>query len=87
MKRFYDPEQLRIKAMQKLYASQSKKKFNYTIKDFEIYPNGWKHKDWNTWMEGNGNIQKTKVLVEKYIDECKKPYGKRDLSFVHLKRS
>lgn len=86
MRRVYDQEQKRIQEMQKLYVSQKNKKFNYKIEDFEIYPNGWKHKKWNTWMEGAGNIHKTKEIVEKYIDECKKPYGKRNLSFVHLKR-
>lgn len=85
MRRFYDPEQKRIQEMQKLYASQKQKTFNYTLADFEIYPRGWKHKNWNTWMEGADNIHKTKEIVERYIKECKKPYGKRDLSFVHLK--
>ena len=35
MKRVYDPEQQRIKEMQKLYASQKQKAFNYTIDDFD----------------------------------------------------
>lgn len=84
MKRFYDPEQLRIKSMQKLYVSQSKKSFNYSIDDFEIYDSQWKHKDWNTWMKGCDRYDHTKKLVERYIEECKKPYGQRDLSQFHL---
>ena len=36
MKRVYDPEQQRIKNMQKLYISQKQKTFNYSLDDFEI---------------------------------------------------
>ena len=86
MKRVYDSEQQRIKEMQKFYASQSKKTFNYSPDDFEIYDSQWKHKDWKTWMQGDptGDYLKTKKIVLKYIEECKKPYGQRNLSQFHL---
>ena len=93
MKRVYDSEQQRIKEMQKLYASQKQKTFNYSLDDFVIEPIYkwsidfmWKHKDWKVWMKGdpNGDYSKTKKIVEKYIEECKKPYGQRDLSQFHL---
>ena len=84
MKRVYDAEQQRIKEMQKLYASQKQKAFNYTLDDFEIYDSQWKHKDWKTWFKGCGRYDRTKKLVEQYIEECKKPYGQRDFSQFHL---
>lgn len=88
MKRYYDPEQLRIKEMQKLYVSQSKKKFDYSPDDFSIdlLSGKWKHKSWKTWMLGDpsGDYLKSKEFVLKYIEECKKPYGKRNLSQFHL---
>jgi hypothetical protein len=88
MKRVYDAEQQRIKEMQKLYASQSKKTFNYTPDDFSIdlLSGKWKHKDWKTWMKGDpsGDYAKSKAIILKYIAECKKPYGQRNLSQFHL---
>ena len=86
MNRVYDPEQQRIKNMQKLYVLQRQKTFNYTIDDFDIIGENWQHKDWNVWMKGdpNGDYSKTEKIVLKYIDECKKPYGQRDLSQFHL---
>lgn len=84
MKRVYDPEQLRIQSMQKLYASQSKKSFNYDINDFDICGGNWKHKSWKTWMKGVESYSETKKIVERYIAECKKPYGQRNLSEFHL---
>ena len=84
MKRVYDPEQLRIQSMQKLYVSQRNKSFNYNIDDFDIIGGNWKHKSWKTWMKGNENYSETKKIVLKYIEECKKPYGCRNLSEFHL---
>ena len=88
MKRVYDAEQQRIKEMQKLYESQKNKKFNYSPDDFSIdlLSGKWKHKNWKTWMKGDptGDYLKTKKIVLKYIEECKKPYGHRDLSMFHL---
>ena len=88
MKRVYDAEQQRIREMQKFYASQSQKKFDYTEDDFSIdlLSGKWKHKDWKTWMKGDpsGDYAKSKAIVLKYIEECKKPYGQRDLSQFHL---
>jgi hypothetical protein len=81
-----DAEQQRIQEMQKLYTSQSQKTFDYSLNDFDIIGGNWQYKDWKVWMKGdpNGDYSKTKKIVEKYIEECKKPYGKRDLSQFHL---
>lgn len=71
-----------------LIKKQMSKKFNYSPDDFSIdlLSGKWKHKDWKTWMKGDpsGDYIKSKEIVLKYIKECKKPYGQRDLSQFHL---
>ena len=84
MKRIISDEQRKINEVKHLYENQKNKVFNYSIDDFEIYDSQWKHKDWNVWMKGCGRYDHTKKLVERYIEECKKPYGQRDLSQFHL---
>ena len=84
MARIITEEQKKINEVRGLYVSQSKKEYNYSIDDFVIYDSQWKHKNWNTWCKGEGRYDYTKKKVEQYIVECKKPYGKRDLNFVHL---
>lgn len=86
MKRVYDAEQQKIKEMQKFYASQSQKTFNYTLDDFTICGGCWKHKSWKTWMKGAESYSETQKIVQDYINECKKPYGKRNLSKFHLSK-
>ena len=83
-KRIISEEQKRLNEVKSLYNNQKNKSFNYSIDDFEIYDSQWKHKSWKTWMKGCGRYDHTKRLVEKYIAECKKPYGKRNLSEFHL---
>lgn len=84
MKRIKDEAQVRRELNEKLIKSQMAKTFDYSLDDFEIYDSQWKHKDWKTWCKGAGRYDKTKELVKRYVSECKKPYGTRDLSFVHL---
>lgn len=79
-----DEIQSLIKLTAESIARQKAKKFNYKIKDFEIQDFQWKHKDWKTWVKGANNYEDTKIMVEKYIKECKKPYGQRNLNFIHL---
>lgn len=87
-KKFITEEQRKLNEVKNLYKKQQKKKFNYSLDDFSIdlLSGKWKHKDWKVWMKGDPNedYSKTKKIVEKYIEECKKPYRKRNLSFVHL---
>jgi len=85
-KKIISDEQKRINEVKHLYENQSKKIFNYSLDDFDIIGGNWQHKDWNVWMKGdpNGDYSKTEKIVLKYIEECKKPYGKRDLSQFHL---
>lgn len=84
MKKIKDEAQVRRELNEKLIKSQMAKTFDYSMDDFEIYDSQWKHKDWKTWCKGAGRYDKTKEIVERYVSECKKPYGTRDLSFVHL---
>lgn len=84
MAKIISDEQKKIQEMKNLYVNQKNRKFDYSIDDFDIFDCQWKHKDWKTWCKGYGRYDKTKELVEQYISECKKPYGKRDLSFIHL---
>ena len=87
MKRIISDEQKRLNEVKSLYNNQKNKSFNYSIDDFEIYDSQWKHKDWKTWMKGCGRYDHTKKLVDRYIEECKKPYGQRDLSQFHTLNS
>ena len=86
MGKIISDEQKKINELKHLYENQKNKVFNYSIDDFDIIGGNWQHKDWKVWMKGdpNGNYSKTKKIVEKYIKECKKPYGQRDLSQFHL---
>lgn len=84
MKKILDEDQVQRTLNFKRIKKQMNKQFNYSLDDFEIYDSQWKHKDWKTWCKGYGQFEKTKELVERYIAECKKPYGKRNLDFVHL---
>ena len=83
-KKILDEAQVQRKMISELTENQMNKQFNYSLDDFEIYDSQWRHKDWKTFCKGCGKHDKTKELVERYIAECKKPYGKRDLSQFHL---
>ena len=91
MRRIISDDQKKINEVKHLYKKQQKKKFNYSPDDFSIdlLSGKWKHKDWKTWMKGDpsGDYAKSKVIVLKYIEECKKPYGQRDLSRFHTLNS
>lgn len=69
-----------------LYERQKARVYNYSPEDFEVdlLTNKWRHKSWKTWMQGGNDYSATKQIIQKYIDECAKPYGTRDLSEFHL---
>ena len=83
-KKILDEAQVQRKIISELTKKQMNKQFNYSLDDCVIYDSQWRHKDWKTFCKGCGKYDKTKELVERYIAECKKPYGKRDLSQFHL---
>ena len=84
MKKILDEAQVQRNLNFKRIKKQMNKQFNYSLDDFEIRDSQWRHKDWKTFCKGCGKYDKTKELVKRYIAECKKPYGKRDLSQFHL---
>lgn len=85
-KRIISPEQQSLIETKKYYDAQKAKSYNYSADDFEVdlLTNKWRHKSWKTWMKGEKDYSETKKLINKYIDECKKPYGTRNLSGFHL---
>ena len=84
MKKILDEAQVQRNLNFKRIKKQMNKQFNYSLDDFEIYDSQWRHKDWKTFCKGCETYDNTKELVERYIAECKKPYGNRDLSQFHL---
>lgn len=99
MKRIISDEQKRMNEVKHLYENQKKRIFDYSISDFYIKPISeetitfeaitfkWKHKNWKTWMKGAKGYAATQDIINKYIIECNKPYGTRNLSFIHLAES
>jgi len=77
-KRFIDPEVAKILNNMKLFEAHKNKTCDYTLEDFIIEKNKWRHKTWKCWMRG------TKRTVIKYIKECNKPWEERNLSEFHL---
>ena len=85
-KRIISEEQKSINETKKYYDAQRNKQYNYNENDFSIdlLTLKWRHKSWKTWCKGSESYEKTKEIIKRYCNECKKPYGTRDLSFVHL---
>lgn len=94
MKRIISDEQKRMNEVKHLYENQKKRIFDYSLSDFYIEPISegaiifkWKHKNWKTWVKGTKGYIATQDIINKYIIECNKPYGTRNLSFIHLTES
>ena len=94
MKRIISDEQKRMNEVKHLYENQKKRIFDYSLSDFYIEPISegaitfkWKHKNWKTWVKGTKGYTATQDIINKYIIECNKPYGNRNLSFIHLAES
>ena len=83
-KKIISEDQKRLHEVKVLYDNQKNKKFDYKFEDFEINGNTWKYKSWKTFVKGGNNYTETSAIIHKYIAECKKPYGKRNLDFIHL---
>lgn len=72
--------------LNKMYEEGKNKVWDFKEEDFSIdlLTLKWKHKTWKTWVVGGSDYTETKKLIGRYIEECKKPAGSRDLSFIHL---
>lgn len=77
-KKFIDPEVERVLSNMNSINIHKAKIYDYSIEDFIIEKNKWRHKDWKCWMQG------TKNTVLNYIKECNKPWGKRNFNNFHL---
>lgn len=84
---FYSKEVEELNKVEKLYDKQKNKKWDFKIEDFEIDNTdfSFKHNTWETWCIGGNTVDETKLIINRYITETKKPYMQSDLSFIHLK--
>ena len=85
-KKFITSEEQYRNDMTSLYEKAKNKKWNFKLEDFTIDENfNFTHKDWKgTYCKGGNSVVATTELINRYIDESNKPYGERDLSWVHL---
>jgi hypothetical protein len=70
----------------KAYEIAKKKNWNLIKDDFTIDENfNFTHTSWKgVFCKGGDTVVATIEIINRYINECNKPYGKRDLSFIHL---
>lgn len=81
-------EQKRWNAVKDLYVKQQERTFDFNINDFVIDTDfSFKHKSWNTWIIGGSSKEETYEIINRYIDECNKPFISRNLNFIHLKQA
>lgn len=84
-KSIFSDEQKRLNENKVLFENQKNKLFNYTLNDFVIDENNnFYHKSWKTKVKGGNSKSETINIINRYIEECNKPYGKRNLNFIHL---
>ena len=78
-------EQNRIESNKYLFENQKNKLYNYNLSDFIIDENNnFYHKSWKTKVKGGNSKEETINIINRYITECNKPYGERNLNFIHL---
>lgn len=78
-------EQNRIESNKYLFEHQKNKLYNYNLSDFIIDENNnFYHKSWKTKVKGGNSKEETIDIINRYIIECNKPYGERNLNFIHL---
>ena len=85
-KRIITPEEKYRNDMAVLYEEAKNKKWNFKLEDFTIDENfNFTYKDWKgTYCKGGDSAAKTVEMINRYIEESNKPYGARDLSWLHL---
>ena len=72
--------------MSKLYEEAKNKVWDYNLEDFKINEHfNFTHVTWKgTYCKGGNSLVETIELINKYIDEIRKPRFQRDLSWLHL---
>ena len=85
-KRIITPEEKYRNDMAVLYEEAKNKKWNFKLEDFTIDENfNFTHKDWKgTYCKGGDSVAETVEMINRYIEESNKPYGTRDLSWLHV---
>lgn len=70
----------------KLYERAKNKKWNYNLDEFKIDKKfNFSHKSWNgVYCKGGKSLVETIKIINRYISTVAKPYGCRDLSWLHL---
>ena len=83
---FFDEEDERRKALRAAYKAAENKKWNLVDEEFTIDEDfNFTHTSWKgVFVKGGTTVIATMEIINKYIEECNKPYGERDLSFIHL---
>ena len=81
-----DEEAKRRKICTQMYDKARNIKWDLTQEEFTIDENfNFTHATWKgTYAKGGDSVVATVEIINMYIEECKKPYGERDLSFIHL---
>lgn len=85
-RRIITPEEKYRNEMAKLYEKAKNKVWDFRFEDFTIDKNfNFTHKTWaGTYCKGGSSKKETIKLINRYINESKKPWMKRDLSWLHL---
>jgi hypothetical protein len=85
-KKIVDEEAIRREICAKAYEKAKNKKWDLTQEDFILDENNnFTHATWKgVFCKGGTTVVATMEIINRYIDECNKPYGERDLSFIHL---
>lgn len=80
------PPDIDIELLQRLQDKQKLKTYKYDLEEFKIdEKNNISHPSWKgTKICGGNSVIESVEIINKYINECEKTYGQRDLSFVHL---
>ena len=86
MGRIITPEEKYRNEMAVLYENAKNKKWNLKLEDFTIDEKfNFTHTDWRgTYCKGGNSAAETAEMINRYIEESNKPYGTRDLSWLHL---
>lgn len=83
---YIDEDIERRKALNTAYEVAKKKKWDLTQEEFIIDEQfNFSHATWKgVFCKGGDTVVATIEIINHYIEECNKPYGERDLSFIHL---
>lgn len=84
-----DEDAIRRKEMEIAYDKAKNRVWTFNEEDFTIDENlNFTHATWKgTYCQGGVTLIETMEIINHYIEECQKPYGTRNLSFIHIVRA